>query len=244
MKKIIISVLIFMGFVGLSVLITNYSNTKNTNNESTSKRTTYFKIEKQNDLVLTGVVKSKSIQKLSTISLNDVEVSNGDHVNEGQVIYKTGDTAPISGTFVINSDESISIVSDDKYIESAFTEDNRDLIQQGQSVPVYSLDGSVHYGESTLTNVGVVPLDDGASVSKYSLRVSGQDLPVGQHVKLYIEQRDVLIPEKYIHDGSLNIRRPNDKQWNTIKVNVKREGGLSYASINDVPVGSQLKVAK
>ncbi len=243
MKKTIISVLIILGFVGLSVLITNYQTT-NTSNGSKSKTPKYFKVEKQNDLVLTGVVKSKSIKELPAIDLKDVEVNNGDHVNEGQVIYTTGYTAPISGTFMINSDESVSIVSDDKYIESSFTENNRSLIQQGQSVPVFSLDGSIRYGDSTLTNVGVVPLDNGDSVSKYTLMASGKNLPVGQHVKLYIEQKEVLIPKKYVHDGSVDIKKPNETQWNKVKVNVKNEGGLLYASINDVPVGSQLKGAK
>ncbi|WP_029607586.1 hypothetical protein [Lacticaseibacillus rhamnosus] len=239
-KRLVILGLILLSFVGLYALLTSYQSATTTTAKETAKE---YKVVRQKDLVLSGVVRAEEIKVLDSTSPENVKIKNGEHITKGQVIYQTGYTTPISGTFIVKEDGSYAVVSDAKYIDASVTELDRHLISQGVQVKVANIDGSKKY-DCVVKKVDVLPSSE-ESITKYRLQVPIQGVNVGVHMNINIPYSSVLIPGKFEDKGQILIKKSNSKAFKKRKINIIRTMGLKYASIAEVPVGSVLKeVAK
>ena len=238
--KILLSIILVLLFSGLLVFVNNYNNQQSNVQENKPR---YFKVEAQEDLILDGVVKARKVQELEDAEMSRLLVVNGQHVTKWQQIYNTGYVAPIDGTFTVDENKKFAIISDEQYILSSFSELDNVLINQDMEVTVKSLDGSQAF-QSHISWVGLLPREGGEDVSRYGFEIQSNGLHIGQHFNIYVKYKEVVIPEKYISSGFLYMKKPDAKAWEKFKPSLVQRGGVYYAPLSEVPVGTLLKEHK
>lgn len=237
--KIILSIILLVLF---GIFFMNLDQFQSTT-EAQSQKVETYKVIPQDDLILKGEVKAKKIQTLDTTDMKNLLVNNGDHVTKGQEIYNTGYVAPLDGTFSISEDDNtFAIISDEEYVSASISEIDKNLIHQGDTITVKSLDNSQSY-QSQVTRIGISPVSDD-NLSDYLVESAITGLPNGQHVYLYISYSDVVIPQKYVKSGTLNMKKPGANSWMQEKISLTNKGGVFYAHQEDVPIGTLLRKPK
>jgi len=236
MKKIGLIAIVIVGFCIIFGIMQ-----KDTQIGKNKKQEEQYVVEKRKDLILTGVVKTDEIRVLTKTNVENILIKNGDHVESGQKIYLNGYQAPISGTFTMTGDGSLKILSDKQHIESTFKETDIDLLRQGDEVKISDIEGS-NNGKSKIETVGIIPTDEeNNDMSSYSLVLKSDKRMVGQHVLVYIPQVTVIIPKKYVDSKKVWIKKYGKHDWGKISIKVVNKGGVYFAPISEIPVGSRLK---
>ncbi len=185
-----------------------------------------YKVVRQKDLVSSGVVRAEEIKVLdSPQAPKKCEDQKWGAYYKGQVIYQTGYTTPISGTFIVKEDGSYAVASDAKYIDASVTELDRHLILQGMQVKVANIDGSKKY-DCVVKKVDVLPSSE-ESITKYRLPVPIQGVNVGVHMDINIPYSSVLIPGKFEDKGQILIKKSNSKAFKKRKINIIRTMGTA-----------------
>lgn len=239
MKKILLGVVLLCGFGLLYVVIQNdgAKDVIKSNEEICT-------IQPREDLTLTGVVKVNNIQNLGKIQSTELLVRNGDHVTLGQKIFKSGFVAPITGVFTFK-DGTAGIIDDHQFIETAFLENDKQLMTEGKKVTVTDVNDKTET-ENKMIYVGQIPVEKADapadSLSTYQVMLDSKHRPLGQHVWIKIPQVDVIVPKAFVESQTSQMKVPGSDKWVKFDVKTENRGGIYYAKLIDLPVNTELKV--
>lgn len=239
MKQKLLIILGLLPFVGLLFFLQNQQS-QSSPEVSKEKKASVYKVVKQDDLLLMGDVQSDNITILDNIATDQLLIKNGEPVAKNQKISKNGYEAPVAGMFSIGEDGTLSIISQWLYVASSVSELDRELISEEQALQAKVLEtGKIV--EAKISWINRQPTITEKTLSYYAFKAEVADLRIGQHVLLTVPYKTVVIPEQYLKDNQLLVKLPEEKGWRSLPIDLFNKGGVLYANLSDIPIGTMLK---
>lgn len=238
MKQKILIILGLLPFIGLLFWLQHQQ--KQSRLEVSKDTPAVYKVVKQDDLLLMGEVQSDNITALDKVDPDQLLIKNGEMVTKNQKLYKTGYEAPVAGMFSIGEDGNLAIISPERHVKSSISELDRENILEGQVLQTKNLETGKTL-EAKIRWINRQPSADEKTLSHYDFEADVSNLMVGHHVLLSIPYKTVVIPEQYLKNNQILAKLPTEKEWRLLSITPSHKGGVSYAQLSEVPVGTLLK---